>query len=95
VAAIGGLVNLCNPERVVIGGWVGMQLMDRLADRIESMARQAALDRPGRQFELRTCTFGRDTVALGAAVLPLELLINAPLTVIPQLEHGCALGSLR
>lgn len=28
-AALGGLVNLYNPERVIIGGWVGIRLMER------------------------------------------------------------------
>jgi predicted NBD/HSP70 family sugar kinase len=77
--ALGGLVNLYNPERVIIGGWVGMRLMERLADRIETAARAAALGRPAEQFTLLPCTFGGDTVAIGAAVMPLESLIAAPL----------------
>ena len=77
--ALGGLVNLYNPERVIIGGWVGMRLMERLAGRIETAARAAALRRPAEQFTLLPCTFGGDTVAIGAAVMPLESLITAPL----------------
>ena len=77
--ALGGLVNLYNPERVIIGGWVGMRLMERLADRIETATRTAALRRPAEQFSLLSCTFGGDTVAIGAAVMPLESLIAAPL----------------
>ena len=76
--ALGGLVNLYNPERVIIGGWVGMRLMERLADRIEIATRAAALRRPAEQFSLLPCTFGGDTVAIGAAVMPLESLIAAP-----------------
>jgi len=30
-AALGGLVNLHNPERIVIGGWVGLRLMESAA----------------------------------------------------------------
>ncbi|KRE30562.1 ROK family transcriptional regulator [Agromyces sp. Soil535] len=77
--ALGGLVNLYNPERVIIGGWVGMRLMERLAERIETAARAAALRRPAEQFSLLPCTFGGDTVAIGAAVMPLESLVSAPL----------------
>jgi predicted NBD/HSP70 family sugar kinase len=77
--ALGGLVNLYNPERVIIGGWVGMRLMEQLAERIEGAARGAALRQPGSQFTLLPCTFGGDSVALGAAVMPLELLVSAPL----------------
>ncbi|MFD4420975.1 ROK family protein [Agromyces sp. NPDC058484] len=76
--ALGGLVNLFNPERVIVGGWVGMRLMQHLSPRIEATTRAASLARPGAQFELRSCTFGGDTVALGAAVMPLESLIAAP-----------------
>jgi predicted NBD/HSP70 family sugar kinase len=77
--SLGGLVNLYNPERVIIGGWVGMRLMEQLAERIEVAARSAALQQPGSQFTLLPCTFGGDSVALGAAIMPLELLVSAPL----------------
>lgn len=77
--ALGGLVNLYNPQRVIIGGWVGMRLMERLAPRIERAAKAAALERPAGQFSLHPCTFGGDTVAIGAAVLPLETLVSSPI----------------
>jgi predicted NBD/HSP70 family sugar kinase len=73
--AIGSLVNLANPQRVVVGGWVGMRLMEQLAGRIEDAARANALERLGAQFDMRRATFGGDTVALGAAIMPLEALI--------------------
>lgn len=74
-SALGSLVNLTNPERVVIGGWVGLRLMETIADRVETAARAEALARPGSQFSLHACRFGGDTVALGAAMMPLEALI--------------------
>ena len=77
-SALGGLVNLTNPERVVIGGWVGLRLMEALTDRIDAATRAEALVRPGSQFELAACRFGGDTVALGAAMMPLEALIAEP-----------------
>ncbi len=73
---LGGLVNLTNPQRVVIGGWVGLRLMEHLAPRIAAAVRENALDRPGAQFELLPATFGGDTVAVGAALLPLEAVIS-------------------
>jgi predicted NBD/HSP70 family sugar kinase len=75
-SALGGLVNLTNPERVIVGGWVGLRLMESLADRIESATRAEALVRPGAQFSIVPCRFGGDTVALGAAMMPLEALLN-------------------
>lgn len=56
-----------------------MRLMEQHADRIQDSAQSAALSRPGGQFELRACTFGGDTVALGAAIMPLESLVSSPL----------------
>lgn len=77
-SALGGLVNLTNPERIVVGGWVGLRLMERLAPRIEEAVRAESLARPGAQFDLRACAFGGDTVAFGAALMPLEALLADP-----------------
>jgi len=77
-AALGGLVNLTNPERVIVGGWVGLQIMERDASRVESAIRAESLDRPGSQFELVPCRFGGDTVSIGAAVMPLRALLSEP-----------------
>lgn len=84
-AALGGLVNLFNPERVIVGGWVGLRLMESLAPRIDSAIRRYALARPASQFSLVPCTFGGDTVALGAAIMPLEALVDEPLG--PVVDH--------
>ena len=64
------------PERLVIGGWVGLRLVESLGTRIEAEIRARSLARPGSQFDLRPASFGGDTVAIGAAVLPLERLIR-------------------
>jgi predicted NBD/HSP70 family sugar kinase len=77
-SALGSLVNLTNPERVIIGGWVGLRLMESLAPRIDAAIRAEALDRPGTQFALSPSKFGGDTVALGAAILPLNAVLNQP-----------------
>ena len=77
-SALGGLVNLTNPQRIVIGGWVGLRLMETMSARLEEGIRAEALNRPGSQFELLACHFGGDTVAIGAAMMPLEALLNSP-----------------
>jgi predicted NBD/HSP70 family sugar kinase len=77
-SSLGSLVNLTNPERVIIGGWVGLRLMESLAPRIDAAIRAEALDRPGAQFTLAPSKFGGDTVALGAAILPLTAVLNQP-----------------
>lgn len=77
--ALANLVNLLNPRRVIVGGWVGLCLMQARGPELQRRTRAASLARPGSQFELRTCHFGGDSVALGAALLPLERLIERPL----------------
>lgn len=77
-ASLGSLVNLANPERIVVGGWVGLRLMERLAPRLESAVRGEALTRPGSQIQFVPATFGGDGVALGAAIMPLETLVRGP-----------------
>ncbi|MGP4100864.1 ROK family protein [Nonomuraea sp. KM90] len=76
-AALGGLVNLTGPQRIVIGGWVGLRLMESLGERITEATRRHSLARPGGQFELLVARFGGDAVATGSALLPLEALIAA------------------
>jgi predicted NBD/HSP70 family sugar kinase len=76
---LANLVNLMNPQRIVVGGWVGIRLMEALADRIDAAIRADSLARPGSQYELLASTFGGDTVAVGAAILPLERLLREPL----------------
>jgi len=75
--ALANMVNLTNPQRIIVGGWVGLRLMERLAEPLEQAIRQHCLDRPGAQFELFPSTFGGDAVALGAAIRPVEAMIAA------------------
>ncbi|MET7396775.1 ROK family protein [Dactylosporangium sp. NPDC005572] len=74
-AALGGMVNLTGPERIVIGGWVGLRLMESLAPHLEASIRAHSLARPGAQFRLLDAAFGGDAVATGSALLPLEAMI--------------------
>jgi predicted NBD/HSP70 family sugar kinase len=76
--ALGSLVNLTNPQRIVIGGWVGLRLMEHLGPQITAQTRANALRRAGEQIDIVASTFGGDTVALGAAIMPLESLVRDP-----------------
>ena len=77
-AGLGSIVNLTNPQRIVIGGWVGIRLLERHAERIHDAIRRNSLTRLADQFEVVSATFGGDTVALGSALMPIEALINGP-----------------
>lgn len=80
--ALANLVNLTNPEKIVVGGWVGLCLMQARRAELEERIRAAALIRPAGQFSLELCRFEGDSVALGSALLALERLIARPLRVM-------------
>jgi predicted NBD/HSP70 family sugar kinase len=83
---LANLVNLFNPERLVIGGWCGLQLFDAGAAELATAVKQHALSRPGEQFTLERCRLGTDAVALGAALLPLERFVDG--TILGHVESA-------
>ena len=79
-AGIGSLINLFNPERVILGGWAGLLLGGRLLPRIRESARRHSLRHPFAATSLELGQLGPEAVALGAATLPVEAFLNgAPL----------------
>jgi predicted NBD/HSP70 family sugar kinase len=74
-AGIATLINLFNPERIILGGWAGLALGGRLLDQIRASAAEHALRTPFEQTSIELCRLGPDAVALGAATLPIARLI--------------------
>jgi predicted NBD/HSP70 family sugar kinase len=74
-AGVANLINLFNPERVVLGGWAGQALGDRLLPRIRASAQRHALRKPFEQATIDLGRLGVDAVALGAATLPVADLL--------------------
>lgn len=74
---IADLINLFNPERIVVGGWMGAILGEKLLPRIREVASEHALRLPFGQVEIVPAELGRDAVALGAATLPISRLLAA------------------
>ncbi|RZT78761.1 putative NBD/HSP70 family sugar kinase [Micromonospora violae] len=75
-AGVANLINLFNPERVVLGGWAAMALGDLLPAVREAAGRQA-LRQPYGQASIELCRLGVDAVALGAATLPIARFLTA------------------
>ena len=75
-AGIGTLINLFNPERVVLGGWAGLLLGGRLLPEIRDWARQHSLRHPFATTSIELGKLGPGVVALGAATLPMESFLN-------------------
>src|SRR5258707_1717965 len=59
-AGIADLVNLFNPERVVVGGWLGRALGDELLPQITEAAGRRALHLPFSRVEIGKGDLGRD-----------------------------------
>jgi predicted NBD/HSP70 family sugar kinase len=74
-AGIANLINLFNPERVVLGGWTGLALGARLMPQIRDAAKAHSLAHPYSQTSIELCRLGPDAVAFGAATLPVAALL--------------------
>jgi predicted NBD/HSP70 family sugar kinase len=83
-AGISDLVNLFNPERVVVGGWLGQLLGDSLLPRIHEVASRHALRLPFSHVSLLKAQLGKDAVALGAATLPIASVLSSGAVVAKQ-----------
>ena len=75
-AGIANLINLFNPERIVLGGWAGLALGGRLLPEIREAAAAHALRHPYAQTSIELCRLGPDAVSVGAATLPVARLLS-------------------
>jgi len=75
-AGIADLVNLFGPERIILGGWAGLLLGERLLPAIREAAREHSLTHRFAQTSIELGRLGTDAVALGAATLPMERFLD-------------------
>jgi len=75
-AGIANLINLFNPERIVLGGWAGLALGSVLLPTIRESIAAHALRHPLAQTTIELCQLGPDAVAFGAATLPVAALLE-------------------
>ena len=71
-AGLSDLINLFQPERILIGGWAGLQLGARFLPGVRRHAASYALRHPARKVTVDLGRLGPDAVTVGAAVLPLN-----------------------
>ena len=76
-AGVANLINLFNPELVVLGGWAAVILGESLLPRVRASAARHALRQPFGQARIELGELGEDAVALGAATLPLAQFLLA------------------
>lgn len=80
-AGLATIVNLFNPERIVLAGWVGLQLGPFILDAVTARARAYALRQPFEQVEIVLGQVGPDAVALGAATLVVDSILAGELPI--------------
>jgi len=73
---IANLINLFNPDRVILGGWAGQLLAERMLPAIRDAARQHALRHTFAATTIDRGELGPDAVSLGAATLPIARFLN-------------------
>jgi predicted NBD/HSP70 family sugar kinase/biotin operon repressor len=88
-AGIANLINLFGPERIILGGWAGLLLGDRILPGVRAAAQRHALNHRYVQASIDVGELGPDAVALGAATLPMEHFLNG------TLPAGSAAGGSR
>ncbi|MFG2347556.1 ROK family transcriptional regulator [Streptomyces phaeochromogenes] len=70
-AGLSDLINLFQPERILIGGWAGLQLGSRFLPAVREHAVSYALRYPAERVTIELGALGPDAVTVGAAILPL------------------------
>lgn len=75
-AGIANLVNLFNPELIIIGGWAGLLVGDAILDDIIRFVRQYSLPLSNSSLKIGLCQFGQDAICMGAACLVLEEFLS-------------------
>lgn len=85
--AIAGLVNLVNPELIVLSSWVASHLGEPLLTEVRSVVARHALRRPLAATEITLCRIAGNPVSLGAATFALQGYLAAIGTAAGELIH--------
>lgn len=70
-AGLSDLINLFQPERILVGGWAGLQLGQRFLTAVKRHIPTYALSYPAGRVTIGLGRLGPDAVTVGAATLPL------------------------
>ncbi len=69
---LSNLINLVNPEMIVLGGWAGLLLGPLVLPRLRRYAQDNSLRQPFNIVRFGKCELGQDAICQGAATLALE-----------------------
>ncbi|HEX4092864.1 MAG TPA: ROK family transcriptional regulator [Trebonia sp.] len=87
---IANLINLFNPQRIIVGGWAGLLLGEHMMPAIREGARERSLRHLFAGTSIELGRLGPDAVALGAATLPIGAFLGG--SVFTSGESGGPLG---
>jgi predicted NBD/HSP70 family sugar kinase/biotin operon repressor len=73
---IADLINLFNPERIILGGWAGLLLGEHMLPAIRAAARERSLRHLFTETSIELGRLGPDAVVLGAATLPIKAFLD-------------------
>ncbi|MEU1346812.1 ROK family transcriptional regulator [Streptomyces sp. NPDC005776] len=92
-AALGDLINLFLPERILLGGWAGLLIGPRLLPDIRRYAQEYALRHAAARTTIELGRLGPDAVTVGAATLPLsDFLARGGTRPSPEPQPGTGPG---
>lgn len=70
-AGLSDVINLFQPERILIGGWAGLMLGAHILPAVREHAKRYSLRHPAARVTIDMGSLGPDAVTVGAATLPL------------------------
>lgn len=70
-AGLSNLINLLQPERILIGGWAGLRFGPRFLDHVRAHTTHYSMTYPAGKATVEPGELGPDAVTVGAATLPL------------------------
>lgn len=77
-ASIANLIKLFNPELIVLGGWLGMEIGDAITDDLGAILQHYALP-PHSPVRIELSQLGTASVCIGAACLSLDQFLSGQL----------------
>jgi len=78
--ALGNAVNVLNPSKVVLGGFLAL-LRERGADEFDALVRRRAMPAPAERVTLTSAALGADRLLIGAAEAAFAELLDDPLAM--------------
>lgn len=87
-AGVANLINILNPEAVVLGSWAGLALGPHLLPELREVVGRHALDRPNTAAKVHLCDIPGNPVSLGAATFALEGFLDEVLAGASRTKSG-------